>query len=119
LREGNLERLPIDDNSVDLFVSILMLHHLPDVPAALREVARAGRPGGKLLVVDFHEHQNETFRVRMADRRAGISTDTLKGWMTESGLAVRDLTDLPTISRPEHELAPLPRLYVAVAEIKV
>jgi hypothetical protein len=95
-----------------------MLHHLPDVPAALREVTRAGRPGGRLLVVDFHEHQNETFRVRMADRRAGIKPDMLRTWMAESGLELIATTDLPAVSRPEHELSPLPQLYAAVAEIR-
>ena len=116
LREGTLEHLPLADAEVDLSLAILMLHHLPDVPAALREVARVTKPGGRLVVVDFHEHQNEVFRVQMADRRAGVSPDVLKPWMLESGLEPDEIIDLPSISRPEHELAPLPKLYVCVAK---
>jgi SAM-dependent methyltransferase len=40
------ERLPLEDASVDIVVSDNVLEHLPDVPAAMAEIARVLRPGG-------------------------------------------------------------------------
>jgi SAM-dependent methyltransferase len=42
------ERLPFDDGRFDLAFGHAVLHHLPDLDAALREVHRVLRPGGML-----------------------------------------------------------------------
>jgi ubiquinone/menaquinone biosynthesis C-methylase UbiE len=43
------QRLPFADGSVDLILSRTVLEHVPDVPAAAREMARVTRPGGVSL----------------------------------------------------------------------
>jgi SAM-dependent methyltransferase len=45
------QRLPFDDESFDRVVAIHVLEHLPDLPAALDEIRRVLRPGGRLSVV--------------------------------------------------------------------
>ena len=47
-----LTRLPIQDASVDALVSIAGLHHADDRPAALREMRRVLRPGGRLSILE-------------------------------------------------------------------
>ena len=42
------ERLPFEDESFDLVFGHAVLHHLPDLPAALAEFRRVLRPGGTL-----------------------------------------------------------------------
>lgn len=44
-------RLPFDDNSFDRVLAVHVLEHLPDLPAALGEVARILRPDGTFEVV--------------------------------------------------------------------
>ncbi|MEU3600727.1 class I SAM-dependent methyltransferase [Streptomyces sp. NPDC006798] len=53
-RQGRLEKLPVDDGSVDLAVSTLALTHLPDLTDAVAELARVVRPGGRVIVSDLH-----------------------------------------------------------------
>lgn len=54
LVEGTAESLPIENASIDRAVSLQVFEYLADIPAALCEVARVLRPGGRLVVGDFH-----------------------------------------------------------------
>jgi ubiquinone/menaquinone biosynthesis C-methylase UbiE len=45
---ADAERLPFEDESFDLVFGHAVLHHLPDLPAALAEFRRVLRPGGTL-----------------------------------------------------------------------
>ncbi len=51
-REGELHRLPVADESVDLVVCALALTHVPDLGPVLAEFARVLRPGGHLVISD-------------------------------------------------------------------
>jgi SAM-dependent methyltransferase len=53
-REGNLEELPVADGEVDAAVCALALVHLPEIAKAVRELARAVHPGGRVIVSDVH-----------------------------------------------------------------
>ena len=48
------ERLPFAEHHFDLLICALMLCHVPDLSGAIREFARVIRPGGYLLITDFH-----------------------------------------------------------------
>jgi len=53
LREGWAERLPCEDASFDLVVSCNMFHYIRRPLAALDEMARVLRDGGKLVITDW------------------------------------------------------------------
>ena len=48
--EGRIERLPFPDAAFDVVVSITVLCFVPDASAAVREMARVLRPGGRLVL---------------------------------------------------------------------
>ncbi|MDZ7778362.1 MAG: methyltransferase domain-containing protein [Gemmatimonadota bacterium] len=52
-REGFGEELPVEDGWADVIISNGVLNLMPDKPAALREMARALRPGGRLQIADI------------------------------------------------------------------
>ena len=59
--------MTLEDQSVDNFVSVASLEHMPDPCRALREVYRTLKPGGKLLLVvpfmyPFHAAPSDFFR---------------------------------------------------------
>ena len=50
---GNVSALSLPDESFDLVVSTLSMHHWTDVRAALSEIGRVLRPNGRALVWDL------------------------------------------------------------------
>ncbi|HEX3590894.1 MAG TPA: class I SAM-dependent methyltransferase [Pseudonocardiaceae bacterium] len=48
-RVADAERIPYEDETFDLVVGHAVLHHIPDVPAAMREVMRVLKPGGRFV----------------------------------------------------------------------
>jgi arsenite methyltransferase len=52
-RAGDLSALPLDDESVDCVISNGVLNLVPDKGAAIGEIARVLRPGGRVQIADI------------------------------------------------------------------
>ena len=86
VRQGDVYALPVERERFDLVTIHQVLHFLDDPQAAIREAARALRPGGRLLIVDFAPHKLEFLREEHAHLRLGFSDEQMLGWMKDAGL---------------------------------
>ena len=89
LRHGDMYHLALSARSMDLVVLHQVLHFADDPVAVMREVARVLRPGGRLLLVDFAPHDEESLRDQHAHRRLGFATDDIAHWAASAGLHAR------------------------------
>ncbi|WP_131194470.1 metalloregulator ArsR/SmtB family transcription factor [Lichenihabitans psoromatis] len=94
LRQGDIYAPPVERDGYDLVILHQVLHYLDDPSRALREAARALRPGGRLVVVDFAPHDHESLRDHHAHRRLGFSRQEIDGFMADAGLASEQHRDL-------------------------
>ena len=77
LRLGALEHLPLSNGEADLMVANLVLHHVADLPSVLGEMLRGLAPGGRILVADLEEHDDERFWTAIGARWPGFRPEEL------------------------------------------
>ncbi len=94
LRQGDIYALPVERDFYDLVIIHQVLHYLDDPARAVREAARALRASGRLLIVDFAPHEEETLRTNHAHRRLGFAAEEIAALMKDSGLEVVERRDL-------------------------
>lgn len=110
IRRGDLESLPVTDGELDAAVMILVLHHVPDPGAALREAARGLKPGGRLVVCDMLPHDHEEYKQQMGHVWLGFGDDQFRRLL--GGAGFHDIRIVPMPADPE---AKGPALFVASA----
>jgi SAM-dependent methyltransferase len=87
-RRGELEKLPIDDESVDVALLSQALHHATNPAQAVAEAARITVPGGRVLILDLREHHEEWVRAKLGDRTLGFQEEQLTQMLLAGGLAL-------------------------------
>jgi ubiquinone/menaquinone biosynthesis C-methylase UbiE len=85
-RAGDVDSLPVADGAVDYAFANMFLHHVDDPPAAIREMARILKPGGRLIITDMDQHGFEFLRTEQHDRWMGFRRDDIRRWFAEAGL---------------------------------
>jgi SAM-dependent methyltransferase len=85
-KKGELEKLPMKDNSVDVALLSQALHHAAQPARAVAEAARVTAPGGRVLILDLREHAEEWVRSKLGDRTLGFSDAALARMLTDAGL---------------------------------
>ena len=91
--EADSTRLPFDDDHFDAAVSLLMLHHVIDWEAAIHELARVVRPGGRVVGYDLIATAGARV-LHLADRSPHrlLSRSELDRQLTTSGFQDVDVT---------------------------
>ena len=95
LRAGRLEALPLEDRSCNGALLLLALTYVAEPVAALQEMARILRPGGRAVVADLLRHDRDDFRRRMGQQGFGFEPDEMKALIEAAGLAPASCRELP------------------------
>jgi ArsR family transcriptional regulator len=84
---GEIERLPLESESVDVALLSQALHHATDPNAALAEAVRIVRRGGRVLLLELRRHEEAWVRERLGDRWLGFEDDELRTMLEKAGLS--------------------------------
>jgi ubiquinone/menaquinone biosynthesis C-methylase UbiE len=88
--EGDAQSIPVEDAGTDLFLSYFGLHCLPDPQAAVDEMARCLRPGGRVVGAAITSGDSPRHRLLVRPGRGGFGPmgtfDDIMRWLNESGL---------------------------------
>lgn len=110
VRRGELEALPISDAELDAATLMLVLHHLPDPGAALKEAHRALKPAGRLVIADMLPHDHEEYRQQMGHVWLGFSEEQMTRLLSAAGF-----DRVRVVAMPVNAAAKGPALFVATA----
>lgn len=85
LRQADGLALPLEDESLDAIFANMYLHHIPEPPLALKEMARLLKGGGRLILTDLDQHDQGWMREEMADLWLGFDRKEIENWLREAG----------------------------------
>jgi len=90
-RQAEGQHLPVEDNFFDAVFANMYLHHTPDPAAAIIEMVRVLKPGGKLVITDLDTHEEAWMRQAMSDRWLGFAREDIHAWYEAAGLSDVDI----------------------------
>ena len=117
-RLGDIEALPIEDNSFNVVISNCVINLAPDKEKVFREAYRALRPGGKMFVSDIVllKELPEVMRKDKSLLSGCVAGALLKDdyieKMERAGFEVEILSEDTDISKKQYENMPLESLKV-------
>jgi arsenite methyltransferase len=80
------QALGLPNESVDAAFANMYLHHCPDPLAAIREMVRLLKPGGRLVITDMDTHPHAWMQAEMSDLWLGFERAQVRAWFQEAGL---------------------------------
>lgn len=86
LRLADGATLPFEDAALDALFANMYLHHCTDPQAAISEMVRVLKPGGRLVITDMDQHAHVWLRDEMADVWLGFAGKDLRAWFRTAGL---------------------------------
>ena len=99
-RQSTEHDLPLADDEADAIVANMFLHHAEDPPATIARLARALKPGGRLVITDADTHTHEWLRIEQHDRWLGFDRGDIAKWFRDAGLEDVTVSDTHEMCSP-------------------
>ncbi|ELC8443786.1 class I SAM-dependent methyltransferase [Clostridium perfringens] len=115
---GEVEDLPLFDDSIDLIFMNMALHHVENPDKAIKEIYRILKPGGKVIITDVLEHNGQWAREEMFDVWLGFNYDQLINWFEEAYFKNIYVSNTGLVARGESSLGEViePGIFMAIAK---
>ena len=88
LKHGDIHKIPIEDNSIQLALLNMVLHHSMTPILLLKEANRILETENNLVLIDLLEHSEENMREAYADFWLGFSIKEIQGWLMQTGFQI-------------------------------
>jgi ubiquinone/menaquinone biosynthesis C-methylase UbiE len=105
-RLGEIEHLPLADNSVDVVISNCVINLSPDKPQVWREIARVLKPGGRVAVSDLALQKPLPPEIlKMVEALVGCVAGAVLVSETEEMARGAGLTDIQLVTKKDYVAA--------------
>src|SRR5207248_1879577 len=101
-RLGDLEKPPIDPESVDLVILSQALHHAREPAKAIQSAYRILKPSGQMMLLDLLKHNFERAHELYGDTWMGFSESDLHRWLEEAGFKKIEVSVVAREEQPPH-----------------
>lgn len=115
---GEIENLPIEDNSIDIIISNCVINLAPDKSKVFKEAYRVLRKGGRIYLSDIvllenltEEQRNDEYLISGCVGGALLKNDYLE-IVKKAGFEVRVLSEDKEISKIQYQGIPLESLKI-------
>ena len=121
-RLGDIEKLPVEDESIDVIISNCVINLAPDKPKVFREAHRVLRKGGRIYVSDIVLLKQLTSRQREDEKLiagcvgGAILKDEYLKIVRDAGFEVRMLSEDKKISELQYNNIPVESLNIAASK---
>jgi arsenite methyltransferase len=118
-RKGQIEALPVTDNSVDVVMSNCVINLCPDKPSVFREVFRVLKPGGRVFISDIVTEGEFSPELRADTERwaecvtGAIDADAYTQVMRDAGFVEVSVLDKVLADNIVKREAGMPRIFSA------
>ena len=99
-RLSSEREIPLAKGEVDAVVANMFLHHAEDPPATIAQLAKALKPGGRLVITDADTHNHQWLKTEQHDRWLGFERGDVKKWFRAAGLEDVTVCDTQEICSP-------------------
>lgn len=83
--KGTMEDIPLFDDSIDVVVTNMALHHVVEAELGIKEMYRILKEDGEVLISDVMEHSGEWAKHEMHDEWLGFRNEQIEGWLKKAG----------------------------------
>lgn len=118
-RRGQIEALPVQDNSIDVIMSNCVINLSPDKPAVFHEAIRALKPGGRISISDIVTEGEFSDELRADTAQwaecvtGAIDADVYTGMMLNAGFKDIQIVDKANAEGIVERQPGMPRIYSA------
>lgn len=84
--------IPIPDQQVDYVFANMYLHHTQNPLAAIKEMYRILKQGGRLVITDLDAHNHIFLQTQQHDVWLGFERNTIKQWLTDARFTLAEVT---------------------------
>jgi ArsR family transcriptional regulator len=88
-QRADIQALPFAESTFDVAFCSMVLHHMAQPAAAVAEVARVVRPGGKVVIIAFTRHNLTWMRDELAHQWLGFDQRDVERLCRQAGLRPR------------------------------
>ncbi|MEP7291361.1 MAG: arsenite methyltransferase [Chloroflexota bacterium] len=118
-RRGQIEALPVQDNSIDIIMSNCVINLSPDKPAVFQEALRALKPGGRVSISDIVTEGDFSDELRADAGKwaecvtGAIDANIYTGMMREAGFTNIQVVDKTNAEGIVERQPGMPRIFSA------